>query len=316
MTSSPSTEREVRDTDILNTYRTTGRYSDRYKTLMQESPPPPKSPVHFDSLIREQSMEKVTDWQRRLSDRVDAAIEQLRPTEETRKKKEVPRYMQSTQSHEVRVQTKRADPLGVRAGGGIKKRVGTSKIPQFKSTTDINAIDDIQGEMAPDDVYIPMAARIKLFERGLGNGANKPAPTISTTSTTSTSSTNRYRPNTNGTNGNHTSSNSTKRNGHIPTQPIKRSNTNKPADDHTSVVREKSTELKPIRKSISSSTLEVKPFKFATSERALHHEQVFKDRLKLWQVKDKEHQKNDKIRELKRKSSSLLNEKSKVRRTH
>lgn len=28
--------------------------------------------------------------------------------------------------------------------------------------------------MQPDDVYIPMAARIKLFEKGLGNGSNRP----------------------------------------------------------------------------------------------------------------------------------------------
>lgn len=33
--------------------------------------------------------------------------------------------------------------------------------------------------MAPDDVYVPMAARIKLFEKGLGNGSNKPAPIVS-----------------------------------------------------------------------------------------------------------------------------------------
>lgn len=33
--------------------------------------------------------------------------------------------------------------------------------------------------MAPDDVYVPMAARIKLFEKGLGNASNKPAPIVS-----------------------------------------------------------------------------------------------------------------------------------------
>jgi hypothetical protein len=33
--------------------------------------------------------------------------------------------------------------------------------------------------MAPDDVYVPMAARIKLFENGLGNASNKPAPIVS-----------------------------------------------------------------------------------------------------------------------------------------
>jgi hypothetical protein len=87
---------------------------------MQESPPrQSKSPIPFNSIIKDHQdqHEKVTDWQRRLSDRVDAAIEQLRPTEE--KKKEIPRYMQATRSHQVRVQTTRADPLGVRAGGGI-----------------------------------------------------------------------------------------------------------------------------------------------------------------------------------------------------
>lgn len=60
-----------------------------------------------------------------------------------------------------------------------KKRVSTSKIPRYRSTTSINAVEDIQSEMAPDDVYVPMAARIKLFEKGLGNGSNKPAPIVS-----------------------------------------------------------------------------------------------------------------------------------------
>lgn len=40
-------------------------------------------------------------------------------------------------------------------------------------------MDDIRSEMAPDDVYVPMAARIKLFEKGLGNASNKPAPIVS-----------------------------------------------------------------------------------------------------------------------------------------
>lgn len=48
-----------------------------------------------------------------------------------------------------------------------------SKIPKYKSTTSINAIEEIKNEMSPDDVYVPMAARIKMFEKGLGNGSNK-----------------------------------------------------------------------------------------------------------------------------------------------
>jgi hypothetical protein len=33
--------------------------------------------------------------------------------------------------------------------------------------------------MTPEDNYIPMAARIKLFEKGLGNASNKPASIVS-----------------------------------------------------------------------------------------------------------------------------------------
>lgn len=55
-----------------------------------------------------------------------------------------------------------------------QKRVGTSKIPKYKSTTTINAIEDIKNEMLPEDTYVSMAERIKLFEKGLGNGSNKP----------------------------------------------------------------------------------------------------------------------------------------------
>ncbi len=35
--------------------------------------------------------------------------------------------------------------------------------------------------MQPEDTYVPMAARIKLFEKGLGNGSNKPAPIVCNT---------------------------------------------------------------------------------------------------------------------------------------
>ena len=53
-------------------------------------------------------------------------------------------------------------------------------MPRFKATTTINAIKDIQNEMQPDDTYVSMAARIKLFEKGLGNASNaSPPPTVS-----------------------------------------------------------------------------------------------------------------------------------------
>lgn len=33
--------------------------------------------------------------------------------------------------------------------------------------------------MAPEDTYIPLAARIQLFEKGLRNGSKPPAPVVS-----------------------------------------------------------------------------------------------------------------------------------------
>lgn len=59
--------------------------------------------------------------------------------------------------------------------------MGTSRVPRYKATTNINAIDDIRSEMTTDDTYIPMAARIKLFEKNLGNGSNKAVPHVSVT---------------------------------------------------------------------------------------------------------------------------------------
>lgn len=35
--------------------------------------------------------------------------------------------------------------------------------------------------MTSDDTYVPMAARIKLFEKNLGNGANRPTVNVSVT---------------------------------------------------------------------------------------------------------------------------------------
>lgn len=51
-------------------------------------------------------------------------------------------------------------------------------MPRYQSTTSINAIEDIRSEMGSDDRYVSMAARIKLFEKGLGNGSNKRVPVV------------------------------------------------------------------------------------------------------------------------------------------
>ncbi|EPB88500.1 hypothetical protein HMPREF1544_04735 [Mucor circinelloides 1006PhL] len=99
----------------------------------------------------------------------------------TSRSRDVPHYMQATSSFYEKINARKEERqtdnlLRPRTKGGISKRVSTSKIPRYRSTTSINAVDDIQSEMAPDDVYVPMAARIKLFEKGLGNASNKPAP--------------------------------------------------------------------------------------------------------------------------------------------
>ncbi|KAI7895214.1 uncharacterized protein EV154DRAFT_496287 [Mucor mucedo] len=97
---------------------------------------------------------------------------------EVRRVRKVPHYMMATTSFQKKTNPSSRDEinLGIRTKGGITKRVGTSKVPRYKSTTSINAIDDIKSEMTSEDTYVPMAARIKLFEKNLGNGANRPIP--------------------------------------------------------------------------------------------------------------------------------------------
>ncbi|KAI9275136.1 hypothetical protein EDC94DRAFT_592207 [Helicostylum pulchrum] len=103
--------------------------------------------------------------------------------------------MQSTSSFSNKLHSskEKRNVLGLRTRGGINKRVGTSKVPRYQSTTSINAIEDIRSEMSTDDKYVSMAARIKLFEKGLGNGSNKRVPVTphqsSSTSTTSSQGT-------------------------------------------------------------------------------------------------------------------------------
>lgn len=42
-------------------------------------------------------------------------------------------------------------------------------MPFFRSSTRINAMEDIRSEMDDQDIYVPLAVRVKLFEQGLGN---------------------------------------------------------------------------------------------------------------------------------------------------
>ncbi|KAI8979414.1 hypothetical protein BDF20DRAFT_503724 [Mycotypha africana] len=101
----------------------------------------------------------------------------------TAKHSNIPRYMRSTVSfHEKGNGNKgtqnRDSLLKSRTKGGITKRVGTSNVPRFKSTTKINATKEIKNEMAPGEAFVSMAARIKLFERDLGNHSSKLNPIV------------------------------------------------------------------------------------------------------------------------------------------
>ncbi|CEP08183.1 hypothetical protein [Parasitella parasitica] len=224
----------------------------------------------------------------------------------------VPHYMQNTKSFQKRVTAKKEERqtdnvLRPRSKGGITKRVSTSKVPRYQSTTSINAVDDIRSEMAPDEVYVPLAARIKLFEKGLGNGSNKPAPVVP--KYTQSNSKNSHSPTPSISN----SSRPGSANAHrcAPTQSEKTDST--PSylrqTSSSSIKKKEHHASKSASPQVQPSTLrkkrDVQPFHFATSKRAEHYDSTFKDKLNLWKVKDKEATENDiKNRGIKRKNTT------------
>ncbi|KAI9474181.1 MAG: hypothetical protein EXX96DRAFT_610995 [Benjaminiella poitrasii] len=199
----------------------------------------------------------------------------------------VPRYMQATRSFYEKVSTKKESSLGPRSKGGIAKKVGTSKIPRYRSTTQINAVEEIKNEMTAEDVYVSMAARIKLFEKGLGNNGASSQPSLQRQK--STSSTN-------------STENSSVNKSMTPTRSAKLPSTHSSVHHTPNYLRQTSasaTKQREIRLAqrqreidhhhethpqSSTTVTRTKPFRFATSERAKH----FKEKLKLWQVKDQQ----------------------------
>ncbi|KAL9547736.1 hypothetical protein MBANPS3_006018 [Mucor bainieri] len=207
--------------------------------------------------------------------------------------RDVPHYMQATSSFYEKINAKKEprqtdNLLRPRTKGGISKRVSTSKIPRYRSTTNINAVDDIQSEMAPDDVYVPMAARIKLFEKGLGNGSNKPAPitpkyhkssSVNSSSPTPSAHSSRQSATPSASTYHRTSSQSSESTADGMPRYLRQ----------TSSSSIKQREL-PISKSTARSSTpsatttrkhkEAKPFEFATSKRA----ETFHERLNQWKT--------------------------------
>ncbi|KAI9331398.1 hypothetical protein BD770DRAFT_403543 [Pilaira anomala] len=198
--------------------RASNRYAERYKSYLIDSPPREGTKKSTDKLnsplnttnnetkifeserysAYELKNEDRGEWRQSTSntsrevDETEIPKPSASPKPE-KQQKSLPRYMQSTSSYVGKVHSAKdqRNALGPRSRGGITKRVGVSKIPKYKATTNINAIEDIKSEMGSEDTYVTMAARIKLFEKGLGNGSNKRGhvvPHQSPSSSTTTSS--------------------------------------------------------------------------------------------------------------------------------
>ncbi|CAO3668420.1 unnamed protein product [Rhizopus stolonifer] len=245
-------------------------------------------------------------------------VEKPEPKPSTIEKKKpranrIPHYMQGTRSFESKLNSKRdeqkhRDFLSPRSGGGITKRVGISKIPKYKSTTTINAIEDIKNGMASADGYVPMAARIKLFERGLGNSSNKPPIPRVTESHSSTKATRKPKPKISAIN-NRPKSSQEYSSSSIPsyaraTESATNRSTNYGKGDHSSQENESKSKREPSKEPKKEIKKEVKPFRFATRERAQHHQETFNEKLRLWKIKEEEQNNEKQKRGIKRKIQS------------
>ncbi|KAG1049432.1 hypothetical protein G6F43_008239 [Rhizopus delemar] len=249
--------------------------------------------IHSD---QKQARNKLAEIKQRIinkemhSEKRHAKISQI---EQKKLEPEVPHYMQGTRAFENRLSSKkeeqkRKNVLKPCPGGGITKRVGTSKIPKYKSTTTINAIEDIKNEMLPEDTYVSMAERIKLFEKGLGNGSNKPP--VPRPMTTNPNLKKAKRDNTDEqsiASQASTRSKSTQSSEKSNAPSYARGTISTLSRSNTITKEDRNRQGKQVEKKEQKLT-EFKPFRFATSERAQHHEEAFKEKLKLWKSKEAE----------------------------
>ncbi|CEJ03049.1 hypothetical protein RMCBS344292_17040 [Rhizopus microsporus] len=159
--------------------------------------------------------------------------------------------------------------------------------------------------MSPDDVYVPMAARIKMFEKGLGNGSNKAPPSRPTaTASTKNSRSNESPPKT--TPSNHSTTTITATTS-TPTVAARSkstqssTNTSVPsyARETIATLRRSNSHHKEDQSSQESQSkpkkeqrhIEVKPFRFATDARSQHRQAAFNEKLKIWKQKENEQKK-------------------------
>ncbi|KAI8142650.1 hypothetical protein BJV82DRAFT_613701 [Fennellomyces sp. T-0311] len=257
-----------------------------------------RTPSEWEELFRSKGMSTETEAQHEV---VREEKRSARPRETV--KADLPSYMRGTVSYEGRMQ--RHDRPPVPKPSTAMRTRQPKKDHHFKSSTRINAMDDIHSEMKEEDVYIPLAARIKLFEQSLRGGAQAPTnPQRSSSSLTRPRSPKlltRHRP---------SSSQRPTPQHQEKRQPLSNSSSN--TSDHrrsrsnrthpsAGSRREPGSSITPPAKPPSESSTRaskkqkmnherttVKPFRFATDERALHHQKAFKAKLDLWKKKEQQ----------------------------
>ncbi|KAG1150700.1 hypothetical protein G6F37_009771 [Rhizopus arrhizus] len=208
----------------------------------------------------------------------------------------VPHYMQGTRAFESRLNSKKdgqkhKDILKPRSGGGITKQVGTPKVSKHKSTAAINVIKEIKNEMTTKNAYIPMAAQIKLFEKDLGNASNKSSPlrptaTRSSAKVKSSSSESKAIPINRSSGSRQTQDSSIPSYARKTIATLSRSNSSSKLNNSRQGSENKQKK--------EPKNIKVKPFRFATSERAQQHKESFDEKSKLEKSKQTEQSKGNK----------------------
>ncbi|KAG0179741.1 hypothetical protein DFQ28_008517 [Apophysomyces sp. BC1034] len=195
---------------------------------------------------------------------------------------ELPHYMLSTLSYQSRLKQQQHGPTRT---GGIKKRVGTSKVPRFHVTTRTNAVEEIRREMTPEDVFISIAARTKQFERGLGNGVVAAPKVIDKREPTTLASARSPVPKSSQTY--HSQRPDRQRNEHTPSSYQKQTEHQGTSGTKLKRKHSSSEEAPRLKKQRANQPLKVKPFHFATDERVQRrHREAFHEKLDLWKGRE------------------------------
>ncbi|KAL1927295.1 hypothetical protein VTP01DRAFT_3924 [Rhizomucor pusillus] len=116
----------------------------------------------------------------------DRKVQQQQSTSIKAQPAELPSYMRVTASFESRTNREGLEHRAAHTNDHPKPitvpRVASkSHRPTFRSTTKINALDEIREELGEGERYISMAERINMYLRGLGNSGNSSSDFLSNT---------------------------------------------------------------------------------------------------------------------------------------